>query len=494
MKEIYKMTAVEISEKIKNGKLSVSQCVTAFLERIEKYDATLHCFNYTDRERALKRAAEVQEGINSGKYKGRLAGVPIAVKDNICVKDMPATCSSKILENFKAPYNATATDRLNSEGMIIIGKTNMDEFAMGSTTETSHSGITLNPWDITKVPGGSSGGSTAGVCAGLVPLALGTDTGGSIRQPCSFCGVSGLKPTYGSVSRFGLIAYASSFDQIGPIAKNIDDCAALYSVICGKDERDSTSSEIKFDFNKAVKPNVHNKKIGIPAEFINGEIDEDIKSAVLKSADIFKALGTEVEEINMPSLKYSVSAYYILACAQASSNLARYDGVKFGFRTENCKSVEDLYIKSRSEGFGIEAKRRIMLGNFLLSTGFYEAYYKKALEVTELIKKEFSNAFEKFDFILSPVTANTAPKVGSSLEKPLEMYQGDAFTTAVNLAGLPACACPCGFDKNNMPIGFQLIGKRFSEEEIISAAKTFENATDFHKKSPDLTFSGGDFQ
>ena len=492
MNEIHKMTAVEISEKIKNGKLSVSECVTSFLDRIEKYDKTLHCFNYLDREKALKKAQEVQQGINSGRYSGRLAGIPIAVKDNICVKDMPATCSSKMLENFKAPYNATVINRLNSEGMIIIGKTNMDEFAMGSTTETSYSGITLNPWDIRRVPGGSSGGSAACISAGLAPIALGTDTGGSIRQPCSFCGVSGLKPTYGSVSRFGLIAYASSFDQIGPIAKNIDDCAAIYSVICGKDERDSTLSEIEFNFVEAARPDVRNKKIGIPTEFINGEINKEVKSAVLKSADIFKSLGAEVEETSMSLLKYSVASYYILACAQASSNLARYDGIKFGLRAENCESIENLYIRSRSEGFGIEAKRRIMLGNFLLSAGYYEAYYKRALTVQALIKEEFSRAFEKFDFILSPVTVNTAPKIGTSLEKPLEMYLGDAYTTAVNLAGLPACACPCGFDGNNMPIGFQLIGKRFAESEIISAAKAFENATDFHKKSPALTF-GGDF-
>ena len=367
----------------------------------------------------------------------------------------------------------------------------MDEFAMGSTTETSYFGATLNPRDLSRTAGGSSGGSAACVSAGLAPLALGTDTGGSIRQPCSFCGVSGLKPGYGSVSRFGLIAYASSFDQIGPIAKNIDDCAAVYSVICGKDYSDSTCADVKFDYN-AASPDVKNKKICIPTEFINGKADEEVKSAVFKSAEIFKALGAQVEEISIPCLEYCVAAYYILACAQASSNLARYDGVKFGFRAENCKSPDELYIKSRSEGFGIEAKRRIMLGNFVLSAGYYETYYKKALTARDLIRKELLKLFEKFDLILSPVAPSTAPKLGTSLNNPLEMYLDDAYTTAANLARLPACSCPFGFDKNDLPIGVQLIGKPFGEENLIAAARAFENAAGFNKTPPLSELFGGE--
>ena len=494
MKEIHEMTAVEISEKIKCGELGAEECAAVFLDRAEKYDGVLNCFTYIDRETVLKRAAEVQKGVKSGRYSGRLAGAVVAVKDNICVKDMPASCGSKILKNFTAPYNAAVINRLEDEGVIVLGKTNMDEFAMGSTTETSYFGPTLNPWDLSRVPGGSSGGSAACVSAGLAPLALGTDTGGSIRQPCSFCGVSGLKPTYSAVSRFGLIAYASSFDQIGPIAKNIDDCAALYSVICGKDFSDSTSSYVNFDYGRAVTPDVRGKKIGVLTDFSGGKIDAGVKSAVLKSAEIFEELGAEVEEISMPCIEYCVPAYYILACAQASSNLARYDAVKFGFRAENCKSADELYIKSRSEGFGIEAKRRIMLGNFLLSAGYYETYYKKALKAREYIKNEFLRIFENFDLIITPVAPSTAPKLGASLKRPLEMYLADAYTAAVNLASLPACACPCGFDPNNLPIGFQLIGKPFSEEEIIGAARAFEEAAHFYKNPPVTNLSGGGSQ
>ncbi len=491
MKEIYEMTAVEISKEIKSGNLGAVECTAAFIDRIKRFNPTLNCFTYTDEQRALRDAAEVQKGIDSGVYSGKLAGVPIAVKDNICVKGMPSACGSKMLKNFTAPYNATVIDRLNGEGVIVIGKTNMDEFAMGSTTETSYFGATLNPRDLSRTAGGSSGGSAACVSAGLAPLALGTDTGGSIRQPCSFCGVSGLKPGYGSVSRFGLIAYASSFDQIGPIAKNIDDCAAVYSVICGKDYSDSTCADVKFDYN-AASPDVKNKKICIPTEFINGKADEEVKSAVFKSAEIFKALGAQVEEISIPCLEYCVAAYYILACAQASSNLARYDGVKFGFRAENCKSPDELYIKSRSEGFGIEAKRRIMLGNFVLSAGYYETYYKKALTARDLIRKELLKLFEKFDLILSPVAPSTAPKLGTSLNNPLEMYLDDAYTTAANLARLPACSCPFGFDKNDLPIGVQLIGKPFGEENLIAAARAFENAAGFNKTPPLSELFGGE--
>lgn len=490
MKKINEMTAVELSTAVKAKELDVRQLVLAFLDKAEKYNKMLNCFNFIDREKALKRADEVQRGIDSGLYNGLLSGVPIAVKDNICTSDFPTTCSSKMLKDFIPPYNASVINRLNDEGLIIIGKTNMDEFAMGSSTETSYFGAVKNPWNTSKIPGGSSGGSAACVSAGLSPLALGTDTGGSIRQPCSFCSVSGLKPTYGAVSRYGLIAYASSLDQIGPIAGNIDDCAALYSIICSKDEHDSSSREVCFDFNKAVNADIKGKKIGIPEQFLSQDIDGSIRNAILESAEIFKVLGAEVDIFSMPSLNYAVSAYYIIACAEVSSNLARFDGVKFGFRADNCNSLEELYVKSRSEGFGMETKRRIMLGNFVLSAGYYDDYYKKAMQARDMIKKEFSEIFKKYDIILSPVSPESPKELGKILEKPCEMYIGDSFTVPVNLAGLPAVSCPCGFDKDGMPIGMQLIGKHFHEEEILSAAKAFQNATDYHKKSPELKFGG----
>lgn len=490
MKKICDMTAVEISTAIKAKEITVTEAVLAFFDEINKYDGILHCFNCTDKDQALKRAVEIQKKIDRKELTGLLAGVPVAVKDNILTKDFPTTCSSKMLNDFISPYNATVIERLLNEGAILIGKLNMDEFAMGSTTESSCSGLTRNPWDISKVPGGSSGGSAACVSARLSPVSLGTDTGGSIRQPCSFCGVSGLKPTYGSVSRYGLVAYASSFDQIGPIAKDVDDCAALYSVICGKDGHDSTVSDIGFDFKKVSADNISKMRIGIPEQFLCGEISEDVKNAILKSAEVFKYSGAEVEVFSMPILKYAVPAYYIIACAQASSNLARYDGVKFGFRAENCNSLQEVFINSRSQGFGMEVKRRIMLGSFVLSSGFYEAYYKKALKAKRLIENEFLKAFEKFDIILSPVSPTTANKIGEFADNPLGMYLGDIYTVPVNLAGLPAFSCPCGFDKNNMPIGMQLIGKHFKEEEILSAAKAFQNVTDFRKRAPGLSFGG----
>lgn len=490
MKEIFEMTALELSSALKNKQLSVRQTVLAFLDRAKKYNSILNCFNCIDTDKVLSRADEVQAGIDSGKYKGKLAGVPFAVKDNICTKDLPTTCSSKMLENFVSPYNATVINRLSDEGLIILGKTNMDEFSMGSTTETSYFKAVKNPWDTDRIPGGSSGGSAVCVSAGLAPAALGTDTGGSIRLPCSFCSVSGLKPTYGAVSRYGLIAYASSFDQIGPIARNIDDCAAFYSIICSKDKRDSSSNEVLFDFDKAVNSDIKGKKIGIPEQFVTQNTDEDIRNAVLNAAEVFKSVGAEVELFSMPSLKYAVAAYYIIACAEASSNLARYDGIKFGFRAENCNTLEGLYVKSRSEGFGTEVKRRILLGNFVLSTGYYDEYYKKALQAKALIERDFSEIFKKYNIILSPVSPAPASRQGEALVKPSEMYLGDCFTVPVNLAGLPAVSCPCGFDRENMPIGMQLIGNFFCEEEIISAAKVFQSVTDFHKKSPDLNFGG----
>lgn len=487
MKNICEMTALEISTAIKNKEITVEEAVNAFFDAIDKYDIKLHCYNTVCKDEALKRAKEVQQGIDSGKYTGRLAGVPIGVKDNICTKDILTTCSSKILENFIPTYNATVINRLNDEGMVVIGKLNMDEFAMGSTTETSATGVTHNPWDIEKVPGGSSGGAAAAVAAKLSPVTLGSDTGGSIRQPCSFCGVTGLKPTYGAVSRYGLVAYASSLDQIGPIGKDVDDCAALFSVIQGKDEKDGTSMAYdKFDFDKAVSGEIKGKKIGIPEDYLGEGINEDVKASILAAADKFRELGAEVEMFKMPIAKYAIPTYYIIACAEACSNLSRYDGIKYGYSSKNSENLLDRYVMSRSEGFGMEVKRRIMLGNFVLSSGYYDAYYNKALKAKKLIQNAFFDAFEKYDMILGPVAPTTALKMGESLSDPLKMYLGDIYTVMINIAGLPSFSAPCGFDADGMPIGMQLIGKPFCEAEIMSAAKAFQNATDYHTKLPTL--------
>jgi len=487
MKNICEMTALEISSAVNNKEITVEDAVNAFFDAIEKYDPKLHCYNTVCKAEALERAKEVQQGIESGKYTGRLAGVPIGVKDNICTKDILTTCSSKILENFIPTYNATVINRLNDEGMVVIGKLNMDEFAMGSTTETSATGVTHNPWDTEKVPGGSSGGAAAAVAARLAPVTLGSDTGGSIRQPCSFCGVTGLKPTYGAVSRYGLVAYASSLDQIGPIGKDVDDCAALFSVIQGKDEKDGTSMVYdKFDFDKAVSGNIKGKKIGIPEDYLGEGINEDVKSAILAAADKFRELGAEVEMFKMPIAKYAIPTYYIIACAEACSNLSRYDGIKYGYSSKNSENLLDRYIMSRSEGFGMEVKRRIMLGNFVLSSGYYDAYYNKALKAKKLIQNAFFDAFEKYDMILGPVAPTTALKMGESLSDPLKMYLGDIYTVMINIAGLPSFSAPCGFDTDGMPIGMQLIGKPFCEAEIMSVAKAFQNATDYHKSLPTL--------
>lgn len=487
MINICAMTALEIADAVKEKKITVTDAVEAFFEAIDKHDAVYHCYNSLCREAALKRAQEVQAGIENGTYQGRLAGVPIGIKDNICTKDIPTTCSSKILEGFIPTYNATVVNRLNAEGMVVIGKLNMDEFAMGSTTETSYTGVTHNPWDINKVPGGSSGGAAAAVAARLSPVTLGSDTGGSIRQPASFCGVAGLKPTYGAVSRYGLIAYASSLDQIGPLGKTVDDCAALFAVIQGRDEKDGTSMEYpKFDFDAATCGDVQGKTIGIPEDYLGEGISEDVKNAILSAADKFRTLGATVETFKMPIVKYAIPAYYIIACAEACSNLSRYDGIKYGYSSPHAENLRETYIKTRSEGFGMEVKRRIMLGNFVLSSGYYDAYYNKALKAKKLIQQAFFDAFEKYDMLLGPVAPTTALKIGESLSDPLKMYLGDIYTVMINIAGMPSMAVPCGFDRENMPVGMQIIGKPFEEAVIMSAAKAFERATDFHQAEPDL--------
>lgn len=483
--KINTLGALETAELIKKREISVKEAVSAVIAAAEEKDKEYNCYVTLCPEDALKKAEKVQALIDSGDIDSPLAGVPISVKDNICTKGIRTTCSSKILGNFVPVYNATVVDKMEKAGMITVGKLNMDEFAMGSTTETSYFGPTKNPWDTSKVPGGSSGGAAACIAADEAVVALGSDTGGSIRQPCSFCGVTGLKPTYGTVSRYGLVAYASSLDQIGPVGKNVADCAAVYSVISGKDEKDSTSMDFApFDYKAVLTGDMKGKKIGIPADYLGEGLAPDVKEAVMNAAKVFENMGAEVEIFPMPISEYAIPTYYIIASAEACSNLSRYDGIKYGYASPDAENLRELYIKSRSEGFGMEVKRRIMLGNFVLSSGYYDAYYKKALKAKKLVQKAFFDAFEKYDMILGPVAPTTALKIGESLSDPLKMYLGDIYTVMVNIAGLPSAAVPCGFDSEGMPIGMQLIGKPFGETEILRAAHCFESATDFSGKRP----------
>ena len=465
------LTAVELGRKIKEKEVTVEEAVTAALDAIEKREAEVHSFVTVDREGALKRAKEVQAKIDAGELTGPLAGVPVAIKDNMCTKGLLTTCSSKILYNFVPTYTAEAVLNLEKAGAVILGKTNMDEFAMGSTTETSAYGVTKNPWNTGHVPGGSSGGSCAAVAAEECSYALGSDTGGSIRQPSSFCGVTGIKPTYGTVSRYGLIAYGSSLDQIGPIAKDVTDCATILEAIASHDVKDSTSVQREdYDFTAALVDDVRGMKIGIPRDYFGDGLDPEVKAAVLGAAKKLEEKGAIVEGFDLSLVEYAIPAYYVIACAEASSNLARFDGVKYGYRTEQYDGLHNMYKKTRSEGFGAEAKRRIMLGSFVLSSGYYDAYYLKALRTKALIKQAFDKAFEKYDVILGPAAPTTAPKLGESLSDPLKMYLGDIYTISVNLAGLPGVTLPCGTDQSGLPIGLQLIGDCFAEKKIIRAA------------------------
>lgn len=485
--EIYEMTALQVAEKIKNREITAMDAVESVAKAIELRDETYNCYTSFDKNSALENAERVQKKIDAGEPVSELAGVPIAIKDNICEKGKLTSCASKILYNFKPPYNATVINKLDACDMIAFGKVNMDEFAMGSTTETSFYGATKNPWDVTRVPGGSSGGAAASVAADESIVALGSDTGGSIRQPASFCGVTGLKPTYGSVSRYGLIAYASSLDQIGPIGKDVLDVAAVFNVIKGKDEKDGTSmqSEI-FSLDDIKIDSLKGKKVGIPNDYFGEGINDEVAQRVMAAAQTLKALGAEIEQFDMPIVKYAIPTYYIIACAEACSNLSRFDGIKYGYKAENALNLRDVYFKSRSEGFGMEVKKRIMLGNFVLSSGYFDAYYKKALQAKGLICKAFNDAFEKYDFLLGPVAPTTALKMGEGLSDPLAMYLGDIYTVMINISGLPSLALPCGFDSNNMPVGMQLIGKPFDEKTVLSAGYAFQNVTDFHKKKPSL--------
>ncbi|MBP5654622.1 MAG: Asp-tRNA(Asn)/Glu-tRNA(Gln) amidotransferase subunit GatA [Clostridiales bacterium] len=472
--EILRTDALTLGKKIKAGELTSVQVTSAFIDAIRAEDGKYNSF-ITVSDDALDEAAAIDEKIKAGELTGSLAGVPVAIKDNICTKGMLTSCASRMLSNFIPPYDATVIRKIREEGMVILGKTNMDEFAMGSTTETSFYGPTVNPRGENRVPGGSSGGSAACVAADLAPVALGSDTGGSIRQPASFCGVTGLKPTYGTVSRYGLVAFASSLDQIGPIGKTAVDCAALFNIISGIDERDQSSAESsKIDVDAVSSFDVKGKKIGIPKEYIGEGIDEDVKARVMEAVKYFEDNGATVETFEMPIIEYAIPTYYIIACAEACSNLSRYDGVKYGYSPDGVEDLMDLYIRSRSEGFGMEVKRRIMLGNFVLSSGYYDAYYNKALQAKALIKKAFDEAFGKYDVVIGPVAPTTALKAGESLSDPLKMYLGDICTVLINIVGLPAVSVPCGNDREGMPVGMQIIGKHFDEQTILGFAASFQ--------------------
>ena len=490
-KVITDLTVHELQEKLKNKELTITDITKAYVDRINDKEKDVQAFVTTLTDEALEKAKDVQEKIERGEVTGDFAGIPIGIKDNMCTKGVKTTCSSKMLENFVSPYDATVVEKLNAENMIDLGKLNMDEFAMGGSTEYSYFKKTRNPWELNKVPGGSSGGSAAAVAANMVPWALGSDTGGTIRQPASFCGVVGLKPTYGLVSRYGLVAFASSLDQIGPITKDVRDSAMLLNLIAGHDEKDTTSEDMpKKDYTKALKNDVKGLKIGIPKEFFGEGINEEVKETLQKAIEKYKELGAEVEEFSLDIAQYALATYYIIACAEASSNLGRFDGIRYGYRTPEFSNLKELYRKSRSEGFGEEVKRRIILGTYVLSSGYYDAYYKKAQQVRTLVMNEFNKGFEKYDVILTPTSPTVAFDIGSRSNNPLEMYLADICTVSVNIAGLPGISIPVGVDKEGMPIGMQLIGNRFQEETILNAAYTLEQEIKFRENyKPE--FKGG---
>ena len=479
--ELYTLTALELGEKLRSGEVTGQEVVEAALSRIQAAQSANNAFiTVTD------PPAPAAEGAVSS-----LAGVPMAYKDNICTKGVRTTCASRILGDFTPCYDATVAERLSAAGAVSLGKLNMDEFAMGSTSETSCFGAVKNPWDLTRAAGGSSGGAAAAVAAGEVWYAIGSDTGGSIRQPAAYCGVTGMKPTYGTVSRYGLIAYASSLDQMGPIARSAADCAAVLDVMMGKDPRDSTSLDVPAGgLLASLTGDLRGKKIGLPADCFGEGLDPEVRAAVLAATEVLKARGATVEEFALPVMKYVVPAYYIIACAEASSNLSRFDGVKYGWRAEGYEDLGELYAKTRTQGFGTEVKRRILLGTFVLSSGYYDAYYKKALQTKAVIKAAFDDAFTKYDLLLTPVAPTTAPKLGESLSDPLKMYLSDIYTVSVNLAGLPGLSMPCGFDQKGLPIGAQLIGPALGDAAVLNAAYGYQLDTDWHRQTP----KGGDVQ
>lgn len=480
---ILKMTALEIATAIKEKKISSVEATQQLINQIEQENEKINAYITVCADEALKRADIVQRQIDRGELTSPLAGVPFAIKDNICTKGVKTTCASKILDNFIPVYDATVITKLKNAGAIIIGKLNMDEFAMGSTSETSYYGITHNPWNLSKVPGGSSGGAAASIAGGIAIATLGSDTGGSIRQPAAYCGVTGFKPTYGVVSRSGLIAYASSLDQIGPVCHDAADCAAVMDIIAGKDPMDGTSIDGESCFLASLNNNVKGLRIGIPIEcYSTAGLDQDVAEKTKKAAEVLSNAGAIVEEISLPFLNYVIPAYYIIATAEASSNLSRFDGVRYGYRTENYHGIFDMFKTTRSEGFGSEVKKRILVGTFVLSSGYYDAYYRKALKVKSLIKTHFDNIFSKYDIIMCPVAPTTAPLIGESLSDPMTMYLSDVFTVSANIAGLPSISVPCGFDKNNMPIGVQMMGAPLSDKKVLNTAYAYQQLTDYHKQ------------
>lgn len=484
---MHDLTIHELREKILNKEINVINLIEYIIKRISELEPKINAFTTFTFDKAREKAKEVQDKIDKGQTVGRLAGIPIGIKDNICTKGIKTTCSSKMLENFIPPYDATVVEKLEAEDAIIIGKLNMDEFAMGSSTESSYFKQTKNPYNLDKVPGGSSGGSAAAISSDMVYMTLGSDTGGSIRQPAALCGCTGLKPTYSAVSRYGLIAFASSLDQIGPIAKDVEDIAITMNVIAGHDCKDTTSSNIVYpDYTKALINDVKGLKIGLPKEYFIDGMNKEVRNKVEEAINKLKELGAEIIDISLPMTEYALPVYYLIATAEASSNLARYDGIKYGHRTKDYTDLIDLYKQSRTEGFGSEVKRRIMLGTYALSSGYYDAYYKKAQQVRTMIKSDFDKAFDKVDVILTPTVPNTAFKFGEKTTNPIEMYLEDIFTVSINIAGLPAISIPCGLDNSNMPIGLQIIGKAFGEEKIIQTAYTYQQNTTHHKTKPNI--------
>ncbi|NOX20707.1 MAG: Asp-tRNA(Asn)/Glu-tRNA(Gln) amidotransferase subunit GatA [Nitrospirae bacterium] len=480
--ELYSLTIKKAIELIEKKEIKPSDLTRATLERIESVDEKIKAYVTVTKEHAIKRASELDSDTGALPLKG----IPLAIKDNICTKGIVTTCSSRILENFIPPYESTITSRLLDAGYVLVGKTNLDEFAMGSSTENSGFFTTRNPWNTDCVPGGSSGGSAASVAADECIGAIGSDTGGSIRQPAAYCGVVGLKPTYGRVSRYGLVAFASSLDQIGPITKTVEDAAILMNIISGHDPRDSTSAPLTCpDLTKNLNRDIKDLKAGIPKEYFSEGLDKEVDEAVKKAIETLEAQGLQVEEISLPHTEYAVATYYILATSEASSNLARYDGVKYGLRIDS-SNLMDMYLETRSKGFGPEVKRRIMLGTYALSAGYYEAYYRKAQQVRTLIKQDFEKAFERVDVIITPTTPTVAFKIGEKIDDPLKMYLNDIYTISVNLAGIPAISVPCGFNSEGLPIGLQIIGRAFDEETILRVAHQYEQLTDWHKRRPRL--------
>ena len=468
--ELTDLTVHELMEKVKNKEITIEEITKAYADRINEKEPELNAFVSTRLDEAITESRNSE------------AGIPIGIKDNICTKGIKTTCSSKMLENFVSPYDATVITKIKEKNMPILGKLNMDEFAMGSSTENSSFKITRNPWNLNKVPGGSSGGSAAAVAANLVPWALGSDTGGSIREPASFCGIVGLKPTYGLVSRSGLVAFASSLDQIGPMTKDVEDSALLLNIIAGHDENDSTSvKREKIDYTKNLKNSIQGMKIGVPKEFFGEGINPEVKKSLENSIEEYKKLGAIVEECSLDVSESSLAAYYIIACAEASSNLGRFDGIRYGYRAKDYKNLKELFVKSRTEGFGKEVKRRIILGTYVLSSGYYDAFYKKAQKVRTYVKNKFDECFKKYDVLLTPVAPTTAFDIGSKTNNPLEMYLADICTVSINIASVPAISIPCGLDSNNMPIGMQLIGNRFQEEKILNAAYAIEQQIKFRE-------------